>query len=149
MNLRFVSPVWLLALYVVVTVLSCKPQPNKELLYDSPSHGSINISVDESFRPVIEEQIAMYQASYPGTVINAQYKTEAECFRDFFRDTSNRVIIVTRRLDEKEEKVLSTRYQVRSIPATLLSLRKNTRERGGERAQRLSPFAPATRAGRE
>ena len=106
MNLRFVSPVWLLALYVVVTVLSCKPQPNKELLYDSPSHGSINISVDESFRPVIEEQIAMYQASYPGTVINAQYKTEAECFRDFFRDTSNRVIIVTRRLDEKEEKYM-------------------------------------------
>lgn len=106
MNLRFARLILIFAPYLLITQWSCKPQANKDLIYDSPSHGSINISVDESFRPVIEEQIAMYQESYPGTLINAEFKTEAECFKDFFRDTGNRVIIVTRRLVEKEEKYM-------------------------------------------
>ncbi|MEX0635805.1 MAG: substrate-binding domain-containing protein, partial [Ferruginibacter sp.] len=106
MNLRFGKLVFVFAPVLILMQWSCKPQANKNLMYDSPSHGSINITVDESFRPVIEEQIAMYQESYPGTFINAKYKTEAECFKDFFRDTSNRVIIVTRRLVEKEEKYM-------------------------------------------
>lgn len=106
MNQRFLRTALLLATCVVMIFISCKPQANKDLRYDSPSHGSINISVDESFRPVIEEQIAMYQESYPGTKINATYKTEAECIQDFFRDSSNRVVIITRHLGEKEEKYM-------------------------------------------
>jgi len=106
MKLPLVIRVGIWAVSLALLQLSCKPQANDKNLHDSPSHGSINISVDESFRPVIEEQIAMYQESYPGTIINAEYKTEAECFKDFFRDSSNRVIVVTRRLGEKEEKYM-------------------------------------------
>ncbi len=91
---------------LVVVLFSCKPQQNKEQLYDSPSHGTIHISVDESFKPVIEEQIQMYETSYPGTHIIAHYKPEAECFRDLFRDTSNRAIIVTRGPTDEEEAFL-------------------------------------------
>ena len=65
---------------------------------DSPLKGSINISVDESFAPVMKEQIAMYEASFPGTKINASYKTEADCLKDFFNDSLTRMIIVTRGL---------------------------------------------------
>lgn len=81
---------------------SCKPQANKEGMYDSPSGGTIHISVDESFKPVIEEQIAMYQESYPGTKIIAHYKPEAECFKDLIKDSTTRLVIVTRPLSEKE-----------------------------------------------
>lgn len=73
---------------------------------DSPRKGTIHISVDESFKPIIEEQIKMYQADFPGTEIFATYKTEADCFKDFFRDSSNRMIIVTRGLTEKEDKYM-------------------------------------------
>ncbi len=39
---------------------------------DSPTSGTINISVDESFRPVIEEQIKVFEGSYPGTKIGQE-----------------------------------------------------------------------------
>ncbi len=42
---------------------------------DSPTQGTINISVDESFKPVMEEQIRMYEASFPEAKIIASYKT--------------------------------------------------------------------------
>ena len=70
---------------------------------DSPTSGTINISVDESFRPVIEEHIKVYESSFPGTTIIAHYKPEADCFRDLARDTATHLIIVTRGLNEKEE----------------------------------------------
>lgn len=83
---------------------SCNPQKNKNIDYDTPTSGTINISVDESFKPVMEEQIEMYEASYPGTNIIAHYKPEAECIRDLFKDTSNRMVIITRGLTDEEEK---------------------------------------------
>ncbi len=76
----------------------------KQVVYDSPSQGTINISVDESFQPVIAEQIKVYEALFPGTKIIAHYKTEADCFRDLYTDTSNRMIIVTRGLTKKESR---------------------------------------------
>ncbi|MES2429600.1 MAG: substrate-binding domain-containing protein [Bacteroidota bacterium] len=71
---------------------------------DSPTSGTIHISVDESFRPVIEEQIKIYEASYSGTKIIASYKTEAECFKDLYSDSINRMVIVTRGLTSKEDR---------------------------------------------
>jgi len=55
---------------------------------------------------VIEEQIRVYEASYPGTHINATFKTEADCLKDFFRDSLNRMVIVTRGLTAKEERFM-------------------------------------------
>jgi len=70
---------------------------------DTTTGGTIHISVDESFKPVIEEQIRVFERSFPGTQIIAHYKTEADCFKDLFRDSSNRMIIVTRGLTADEE----------------------------------------------
>ena len=72
-------------------------------MQDSIKGGAIHISVDESFKPVIEEQIQVFEKSFPGTHIIADYKTEADCFKDLFRDTSNRMIIVTRGLTAEED----------------------------------------------
>ena len=79
----------------------CKNKSKRS--YDSIKGGTIHISVDESFKPVIEEQISVFEKSFPGTHIDAPYKTEADCLKDLFRDTSNRMIIVTRGLTEDED----------------------------------------------
>ena len=73
---------------------------------DSPAKGTLHISVDESFKPVMEEQIRMYESSFPEAKIIAAYKPEAECFRDFFTDSLTKMIFVTRGLLEKEDKYL-------------------------------------------
>ncbi len=69
--------------------------------YDTPKKGTINISVDESFEPVISEQIKVYESSYPETKIIVDYKPEAECFRDLQKD-STRMIIVAKGLTREE-----------------------------------------------
>jgi len=74
---------------------------NKNHAYDSPVNGKINISVDESFKPVVAEQIKVYESSYPNTHIVASYKSEADCFRDLQSD-STRMIIVSRGLTDDE-----------------------------------------------
>ena len=86
--------------------LSCDQDVKKSDPDDNPSKGTIYISVDESFKPVIEAQISTYESSFPGTHIIPSYKSEADCFKDFFRDSINRMIIVTRGLSENEEKYI-------------------------------------------
>lgn len=45
----------------------------------------------------------MYEASFPDSKIIAHYKPEAECFKDLWKDTVTRLIIVSRGLNDKEE----------------------------------------------
>jgi phosphate transport system substrate-binding protein len=70
---------------------------------DTLKSGTIYISVDESFKPVMEEQIRVFEKSFPNAHIIAQYKTEADCFKDFYNDTLNRMVIVTRGLKDEED----------------------------------------------
>ncbi|MEO6455760.1 MAG: substrate-binding domain-containing protein [Ginsengibacter sp.] len=70
---------------------------------DTPETGTIHISVDESFKPVIDSQIQVFEALYSGAKIIAHYKPEAECLKDLVYD-SIRMIIITRGLTEQEEK---------------------------------------------
>lgn len=92
----------LLICIIMYTVSSCNG-PHERTDTDTPKKGMIHISVDESFKPVIDSQIQVYEALYPGTKIIAEYKPEAECFRDLIKD-STRMIIVTRGLTDQEEK---------------------------------------------
>jgi phosphate transport system substrate-binding protein len=68
---------------------------------DNYSKGEIYISADESFRPVIDEQLKVYQASYPGVKLHVQYKPEAECLKDLDKDSIT-LVIATRGLSEDE-----------------------------------------------
>ena len=87
----------------MIYLLSGCNGPNKRTDTDTPETGVIHISVDESFKPVIDSQIQVFEALYPGAKIIAEYKPEADCFRDLIKD-STRMIIVTRGLVPEEEK---------------------------------------------
>jgi len=78
--------------------------------YDTPSFGRIVISVDESFKPIIDSQIKVYKASYPETEIVAYYKSEAECLKDLEVD-SVRMVIVTRGLSATESQSFADRIK--------------------------------------
>ena len=70
---------------------------------DTVNSGTIHISVDESFKPIIDSEIQVFEALHPKAKIIADYKPEAECFKDLIKD-STRMIIVTRGLSPLEEK---------------------------------------------
>ncbi|HZK65309.1 MAG TPA: substrate-binding domain-containing protein [Puia sp.] len=69
---------------------------------ETPTSGTINISVDESFKPVIDSQLKVFESSFPDARILVTYKPEAECLRDLAKD-STRMVIITRPLSSKEE----------------------------------------------
>lgn len=69
---------------------------------DTISEGTIHISVEESFKPFIEEELKVFASSYPNAHIIPHYKSEIDCFKDLAED-STRMIIVTRGLDKREE----------------------------------------------
>lgn len=84
-------------------------QEDKRTDIDTPNSGTIHISVDESFKPVIDSQIQVFEALNPKAKIIAEYKTEAECFKDLQKD-STRMIIVTRGLTNQEEKYYQEKF---------------------------------------
>ena len=72
---------------------------------DSFKNGTIHISCDESFKPVIDQQIEVYEASYPDAHIIVHYKPEAACIKDLESD-SMRMVIATRSYTEAEKRFM-------------------------------------------
>lgn len=70
---------------------------------DTPTYGQISISVDETFKPLIDSEIYTFEGIYNYTDVNASYKTEMEAFNDLMNDTI-RLIIVPRQLNKDELK---------------------------------------------
>jgi phosphate transport system substrate-binding protein len=98
------SPAAILALPVILSLYGCGN--GNKAPQETPTSGTINISVDESFKPIIDSQIKVFESSFPNTKIIAHYKSESDCFRDLARtgEDSTRMIIVTRGLTLPEEK---------------------------------------------
>jgi phosphate transport system substrate-binding protein len=80
-------------------LFSCKEKKFQPA--DTSSSGTIHISVDESFKPIIEEQIQVFQSAYPKAKIIAHYKPEADCWNDLLND-STRMVIVTKKITSDE-----------------------------------------------
>ncbi|GAA0524230.1 substrate-binding domain-containing protein [Chitinophaga japonensis] len=69
---------------------------------DTPTSGTIRISVDQTYEPLMEAEIKVFESLYPKAHIVAEYKPEAECFKDLLND-SVRMVIVTRDFNEQEK----------------------------------------------
>jgi len=80
---------------------SCDDKPQHP---DTVAKGVIDISADESYRPIIDEQLRVFDSSYPEAKITVHYKPEAECFKDYF-DNKARIILVTRQLTKEEQEL--------------------------------------------
>jgi phosphate transport system substrate-binding protein len=102
MSMSIVARIAVVLLCSAVLCAGCGELP-KSIPTDTPAQGTIHLSIDESFRPVMEEQIRVYESSHPNAHLIAHYKPEAECIRDLISDTANRMVIVTRGLSVKEK----------------------------------------------
>ncbi|MCW3113317.1 MAG: hypothetical protein JWR18_1713 [Segetibacter sp.] len=85
-------------------ITSCGTQTAENKKKQDDNNTTLRISVDESFRPVLAEEIKVFEAAYPTTKVIVEYKPEADCLRDLEKD-STKVVIVSRELNREE-----TRY---------------------------------------
>lgn len=98
--MKFRTAIFCQLLLVVVLSAACNNKKISEPT-DRFDKGIIHVSCDETFKPVIDAQVDVYQADYPDTKIIVHYKPEADCLRDFAVD-SIRMIIATRGFTENE-----------------------------------------------
>ena len=91
----------ILIMCLSVVLFSCDDRPAPP---DTLGKGEIDISVDETFRPVIEQQKTVFDSSFPEAKVHIHYKPEAECFEDYFNKKA-RLILVTRQLTQAEKDV--------------------------------------------
>ncbi len=108
--LQRIKLVNLLAIIVFLNI-SCGGSDTSIEPPDTREEGTIHISADESFQPVIDSQIGVFESSYPKAKIIVHYKPEAECLKDFAVD-SIRMIIATRGFTEAEENFISDSLKV-------------------------------------
>ena len=116
MNLKCSMAVPLLSVLVLFFQGCSNRSAEKKI--DKFDKGTIYISCDESFKPVIDAEVEVYQASYPDAHIIVQYKPEADCLRDFGVD-SIRMIIATRGFSEKERQFMIDSLKVGPVQATV------------------------------
>jgi phosphate transport system substrate-binding protein len=87
--------------------------PEKKAKKDS---NIVYVSCDESFRPVIDAQVKVYEASSSATRVVVQYKPEADCLRDLLVDSIS-IVIATRGFSAGERRLIvdSLRLQPRMV----------------------------------
>ena len=87
--------------------LSCKDKP-KNGRTDTYSSGTIKFVSDESFCPIIEEEIEVFQSIYPDTKVIPQYTNELDAVNMLMRGKTC-LAITTRKFTEREFKNLKDR----------------------------------------
>ena len=85
---------------LLVNFIGCN---NQDSPYDTPTTGKLTLCADETYKPLIDSEIATFESIYKYSDISVKYKTETEAFNDLMND-SVRLIIVPRNLNKEELK---------------------------------------------
>ena len=106
---------WVAGLFILLAGIvmwpGCKSYEEKQKeLPDNYRIGTIRVSADESFKPVIDAQVQVYESNNPNARIIVDYKPEAECLRDMLKD-SVRMIIATRKHTEFEKNIVADSFK--------------------------------------
>jgi phosphate transport system substrate-binding protein len=101
----------LMVIFSCLVVIGCKSyKAQEDEMTDTRTRGRINVSADESFKPIIDAQVQVFESNFPGTKINVTYKPEADCLKDLLND-SVRMVIATRAFSEDEKKLVTDSFK--------------------------------------
>lgn len=111
---------YILPVIVSASLLTACSDDKSKKPQDTLNSGNIEISVDETYKPIIEEHSKVFDSSYPEAHVKVNYKPENECLKDFM-DGKTRLILVTRELDSNEIQVL----EQKKIVSTSMAVAKD------------------------
>ncbi len=98
---------------LVLSFFSCRSE-KKDKFTDTLTAGVIPVAIDETFAPILQEEIAVFESVYPKAGIVPVFTTEGNAINLLLKD-SLRMAITTRELNEKENSYLkSKKFEPRS-----------------------------------
>lgn len=104
---KYTTQIW--SMVAALTFAGC--QSNAEKPQDTMTSGTLTLTADESFRPVIEEEIKVFESNFPDAHIEASFKPESACMKDYLEGKA-KMIITTRTLHPEEEAILAEKKVV-------------------------------------
>lgn len=104
----------LLGVVVLGALQSCQQNSKKKEPLDGFTSGTANFVGDESFSPIIDEELYVFKAIYPEAKPVLTYKPEAEVVNSLMNDKT-RLIILSRNLNTAELGVLKRRALVADV----------------------------------
>jgi len=93
---------------LLVFIAGCRPEKARDKFTDTPTTGKVSIAVDETFQPVIEEELPVFHAMYKYAEITPVYLPELDAVDLLLKD-SVRLAIVSRPLSVKEKEYFHSR----------------------------------------
>src|SRR5688572_8871058 len=102
-------------LLVTITLLSssCRDKDKYGRIADTPTTGAITIVADESLKPIVEAEVATFNAlHHPKATITAVYLPEADAINLMLNQDSIKMAIVTRKLTKDERQYLKDAVKV-------------------------------------
>lgn len=102
----------IVAFVMVAVTLSCGGGGKQYDYSDTPVKGKITISVDESFKPIVDALIQVYESNNDSTKINVEYKPESECIKDLWNDSIRMVISTIKLSDSQMQSVIDSMHVV-------------------------------------
>lgn len=89
-----------MGIWLLITLSACNSKP-KDGLTDTYTSGVITIAADESFQPIVQEEIDVFEGTFAMAGIVPRYTTEVEAINLLLAD-SVRLAITTRTLTPEE-----------------------------------------------
>lgn len=91
---------WLISAWSLIVLSACNSKP-RDGLTDTYTSGVIAITADESFQPIVQEEIDVFEGLFPLAGIVPRYTTEVDAINQLLKD-SVRLAITTRTLTPEE-----------------------------------------------
>jgi phosphate transport system substrate-binding protein len=102
-----ITKIFICLSFISIGFYSCKNKVNKSSDLDTILTGKIELLVDESFAPVIQQEIDVFENIYDAD-IKLVAKSEAEIMLDLVNKTSQ-VAVLSRKLNEEEHKIFQSK----------------------------------------
>jgi phosphate transport system substrate-binding protein len=98
----------LLFIFCILALVSCKRKNKPDAVKETRTSGTLNMLVDESVGPIVQDQIDIFSLDYPQSKFVTTVKPEEKLLPAFLND-SVRVIVLPRLLTKAEEKYYNQR----------------------------------------
>jgi phosphate transport system substrate-binding protein len=86
----------------IILLMRCGDKDKHGNTLDTPTSGTITITVDESLKPLIDAEISAFEGIYHNAKVHVVYTSESEAITRLLNDSA-RLSIVTRKLRENEK----------------------------------------------
>ncbi|MGC3948111.1 MAG: substrate-binding domain-containing protein [Chryseolinea sp.] len=103
----------LIVLFGVVLMASCSKSTSKPS--DTPTSGTITITVDEALKPLIEAEVTTFESLYTNAHIKVIYTSEEEAIALMLKDSARATIVSRMLVPEEADILIKQQYKPRQL----------------------------------